>query len=170
MWMPSAARSDACVVFVGVVSSPTNCCDSSTRPYFLRNFSAPSEEAMIAALGHRMIDAGVIDHGYITGAIERERMSSTAFTDTLAVPHAMTMNAHRTAISIVINETPMPWGENRVNVIALIAFSAAGRNTFQTVFDQFVTVFSDRDYVQQLVKKAVDFPTFIDELVRGIED
>ncbi|MEH6781474.1 MAG: PTS sugar transporter subunit IIA, partial [Rhodoglobus sp.] len=137
---------------------------------FLRNFTAPSEEAMIAALGHRMIEAGVIDHSYITGAIERERMSSTAFTDTLAVPHAMTMNAHRTAISIVINETPMPWGENRVNVIALIAFSAAGRTTFQTVFDQFVTVFSDRDYVQQLVKKAVDFPTFIDELVRGIED
>ena len=137
---------------------------------FLRNFTAPSEEAMIAALGHRMIEAGVIDHSYITGAIERERMSSTAFTDTIAVPHAMTMNAHRSAISIVINETPMPWGENRVNVIALIAFSAAGRTTFQTVFDQFVTVFSDRDYVQQLVKKAVDFPTFIDELVRGIED
>jgi len=137
---------------------------------FLRNFTAPSEEAMIAALGHRMIDAGVIDHGYITGAIDRERMSSTAFTDSLAVPHAMTMNAHRTAISIVINESPMPWGENRVNVIALVAFSAAGRATFQTVFDQFVTVFSDREYVQQLVKKAVDFPTFIDELVRGIED
>jgi lichenan operon transcriptional antiterminator len=137
---------------------------------FLRNFSAPSEEAMIAALGHRMIEAGVIDHSYITGAIERERMSSTAFTDTLAVPHAMTMSAHRTAISIVINETPMRWGENRVNVIALIAFSAAGRTSFQTVFDQFVTVFSDRDYVQQLVRKAVDFPTFIDELARGIEN
>ncbi|WP_168187196.1 transcription antiterminator [Salinibacterium sp. UTAS2018] len=137
---------------------------------FLRNFTAPNEEAMIAALGTRMVTAGVIDAGYITGAIERERMSSTAFTDTLAVPHAMTMNAHRTAISIVINETPMPWGENRVNVIALIAFSAAGRSSFQTVFDQFVTVFSDRDYVQQLVKRAVDFPTFIEELVRGIED
>ncbi|MGV8857968.1 BglG family transcription antiterminator [Rhodoglobus sp.] len=137
---------------------------------FLRNFSAPSEEAMIEALGNRMIEAGVIERDYITGAIERERMSSTAFTDALAVPHAMTMNAHRTAISIVINETPMQWGENRVNVIALIAFSAAGRTTFQTVFDQFVTVFSDRDYVQQLVRKAVDFPTFIDELVRGIEN
>lgn len=137
---------------------------------FLRNSTAPSEEAMIAALGKRMVETGVIDQSYIAGAIERERMSSTAFTDTLAVPHAMTMNAHRTAISIVINETPMQWGENRVNVIALIAFSAAGRTMFQTVFDQFVTVFSDRDYVQQLVRKAVDFPTFIDELVRGIEN
>jgi len=137
---------------------------------FLRNFSAPNEEAMISELGSRMVAAGVIDESYIAGAIERERMSSTAFTDSLAVPHAMTMNAHRTAISIVINETPMPWGENKVNVIALIAFSAAGRTTFQTVFDQFVTVFSDREYVHQLVRKAVDFPTFIDELVRGIED
>jgi len=137
---------------------------------FLRNFSAPSEEAMITAVGDRMVEVGVIDESYITGAIERERMSSTAFTDSLAVPHAMTMNAHRTAISIVINETPMPWGENRVNVIALIAFSAAGRIAFQTVFDQFVTVFSDREYVQQLVRKAVDFPTFIDELVRGIDN
>ena len=57
-----------------------------------------------------------------------------------------------------------------IALIALIAFSAAGRTTFQTVFDQFVTVFSDRDYVQQLVRKAVDFPTFIDELVRGIDN
>ena len=137
---------------------------------FLRNFTTQSEETMIAALGHRMREAGVIDHSYITGGIERERMSSTAFTDTLAVPHAMTMNAHRTAICIVINEMPMQWGENRVNVIALVAFSAAGRSTFQTVFDQFVSIFSDRDYVQQVVRKAVDFPTFIDELVRGIDN
>jgi lichenan operon transcriptional antiterminator len=137
---------------------------------FLRNFSAPSEEAMITSLGDRMVEIGVIDDSYIAGTIERERMSSTAFTDSLAVPHAMTMNAHRTAISIVINEAPMQWGENRVNVIALIAFSAAGRTAFQTVFDQFVTVFSDRDYVQQLVRNAVDFPTFIDELVRGIDN
>jgi lichenan operon transcriptional antiterminator len=137
---------------------------------FLRNFTAPSEEAMIAVLGQRMVEAGIIDDSYIAGAIERERMSSTAFTDTLAVPHAMTMNANRTAISIVINETPMQWGENRVNVIALVAFSAAGRVTFQTVFDQFVTVFSDREYVQQLVRNAVDFSTFIDELARGIEN
>ncbi|WP_341952844.1 PTS sugar transporter subunit IIA [Salinibacterium sp. TMP30] len=128
---------------------------------FLRNFTAPSEEGMIAALRDRMIEAG---------AIERERMSSTAFTDTLAVPHTMTMNYHRTAICIVVNETPMRWGENRVNVIALIAFSAAGRTTFHAVFDQFVGVFSGRDHVQQPVRKAVDFPTFIDELVRGIEN
>lgn len=136
---------------------------------FLRNFHADNEESMIRALGERMVLEGVIQPDYIDGAIERERMSSTAFTDNIAVPHALSMTAHRTAICIVINETPMQWGENRVNVIALIAFSAAGRTTFQAVFDQFVSVFSDREYVQQLIRRAVDFPAFIEELVHGID-
>ena len=92
-------------------------------------------------------------------------MSSTAFTDNLAVPHAMSMTARRTSIAIAVNDTPMDWGENRVNVVALIAFSESGRRTFQSVFDQFVEVFADRADVQRLIKRSVDFASFIDELV-----
>ncbi|MGA1837579.1 PTS sugar transporter subunit IIA [Herbiconiux sp. 11R-BC] len=136
---------------------------------FARNLAAPSEAEMIRTLGDAMVGIGVIDESYVEGAIERERMSSTAFTDTIAVPHAMAMSASRTAISIVINETPMAWGDNRVNVIALIAFSESGRKAFQHVFDQLVEVFSDRDDVQRIVKRAVDFPSFIDELVHVMD-
>jgi lichenan operon transcriptional antiterminator len=92
-------------------------------------------------------------------------MSSTAFTDALAVPHAMEMSAARTSIAIAVNEQSMPWGDSRVNVVALIAFSAAERQAFQTVFDQFVEVFSERDDVQRIVKESVDFSSFIDALV-----
>jgi lichenan operon transcriptional antiterminator len=56
--------------------------------------------AAIRMLGDRMISAGVIDRAYVEGALERERLSSTAFTEHLAVPHAMTMTARRTAIAI----------------------------------------------------------------------
>ncbi|GAA2241143.1 BglG family transcription antiterminator [Herbiconiux moechotypicola] len=132
---------------------------------FWRNLHAGSEAAMIRSLGASMEALGVIDSSYVEGAIEREAMSSTAFTDTIAVPHAMSMSASRTAIAIVVNETPMAWGENRVNVIALIAFSEGGRRAFQSVFDQLVEVFSDRDDVQRIVRRATDFPSFIDELV-----
>jgi lichenan operon transcriptional antiterminator len=136
---------------------------------FLRNFYVSDEAAMIRALGERMVSAGVIEPAYIDGAIERERMSSTAFTDNIAVPHAMVMTANRTAICIVVNDTPMAWGENRVGVIALIAFSASGRTTFQTIFDQFVSVFAERDDVQRLIHRSVDFPSFIEQLVHEIE-
>lgn len=136
---------------------------------FFRNFYARDEIAMIRALGERMVDQGIIDPAYVEGAIERELMSSTAFTDNLAVPHAMAMSANRTSIAIVVNDAPMDWGENRVNVVALIAFSAAGRGTFQSVFDQFVEVFSDRADVQRLIKRSADFSSFIDELVHVMD-
>ncbi len=136
---------------------------------FLRNFYARDPDSMIRALGDRMIAAGAIDQDYVDQTIEREHMSSTAFTDSLAVPHAMTMSAKRTAIAIVVNDTAMDWGDARVNVIAYIAFDAGGRASFQTVFDQFVEVFSDRETVLSLIRRTATFPTFIDELVRIID-
>ena len=136
---------------------------------FLRNFHARDPIAMIKALGARMIAAGAIDQEYVEQTIEREHMSSTAFTDSLAVPHAMAMSARRTAIAIVVNDTAMDWGDARVNVIAFIAFDEAGRGSFQTVFDQFVEVFSDRETVLQLIRRSDSFSAFIDELVRIID-
>ena len=132
---------------------------------FFRELHVSGEVEMIETLGRRMMEHGVIDRSYVDGAIERELMSSTAFTDSIAVPHAMAMTANRTSIAIVVNDSAMAWGENRVNVIAFIAFAATGRTSFQEVFDQFVEVFSDREDVQRIIKRAVDFPSFIDELV-----
>lgn len=136
---------------------------------FLRNFYARDPITMIRALGDRMMAVGAIDQEYVDQTVEREQMSSTAFTDSLAVPHAMSMSAQRTAIAIVVNDTAIDWGDARVNVIAFIAFSAEGRASFQTVFDQFVEVFSDREAVLALIRRADTFTAFIDELVRIID-
>ncbi|SKC59485.1 BglG family transcription antiterminator [Okibacterium fritillariae] len=136
---------------------------------FFRNLTVADSDTMIRTLGERMVEASVVDQGYVEGALQRERMSSTAFTEALAVPHAMTMTATRTAIAISVNETPLSWGEYRVNVVAFIAFSAVDRGSFQSVFDQFVEVFSNRADVQRIVRNAVDFPSFIDELVHVID-
>ena len=136
---------------------------------FLRNAVADSEVDMIRTLGALMVERGIIDESYVEGAVERELMSSTAFTDTIAVPHAMVMSATRTSIAIAVNETPMKWGGNRVNVIALIAFSSSGRSSFQEVFDQFVEVFADRGDVLELIKRSTNFTTFIEELVHVID-
>jgi lichenan operon transcriptional antiterminator len=137
---------------------------------FFRELYAPDEESMIRILGSRMIDAGVIDEAYVEGAIERERLSSTAFTDGLAMPHAMAMTAEHTSIALVLNSTSMPWGDARVEVIAFIAFSESGRASFQEVFDQLVEVFSDRENVRSLVARATDVPTLVAELTRLIDD
>lgn len=136
---------------------------------FFRELYAPDAESMIRTLGARMVEAGIVDEAYVAGAIERERLSSTAFTDGLAMPHAMEMTAERTAIALVLNSTSMPWGDARVEVIAFIAFSESGRASFQEVFDQLVEVFSDRENVRDLVARAHDVPALVAELTRLID-
>lgn len=136
---------------------------------FVRGMRGYDREGVIRMLGERMITAGVIDQAYLEGAIDRERMSSTAFTEHLAVPHAMTMTAKHTAIAIAVDESPIDWGGARVNVVALIAFSEEGRSEFQNVFDQFVETFSERENVQRLVRGATDYQGLLAELSRLME-
>ncbi len=133
---------------------------------FVRGLDAAGgEEAIIRQLGGMLVARGVIDDDYIERAIERERLSSTAFTDALAVPHALGMTATRTEIAIGIAEPSIPWGAGRVQVVALVAFSETDREAFQTVFEQFVEVFSEREAVQRIVRRGADFAGFFDEFV-----
>lgn len=127
------------------------------------------EAAVIRTLGGPLVADGVIEEDYLERAIQREQLSSTAFTDALAVPHAMGMTATRTAIAIGIADPSIPWGEGRVQVVALVAFSETDREAFQTVFEQFVEVFSERESVQRIVRRGTDFPSFLDELVAVID-
>lgn len=137
---------------------------------FVRGLDAGAgPEGIIRSLGALLVAQGVIDEGYVERTIERERMSSTAFTDALAVPHALGMTATRTAIAIGIGEQSVPWGEARVQVVALVAFSESDRAAFQTVFEHFVEVFSEHDSVQRIVRRGVDFAGFLDELVAVID-
>lgn len=127
------------------------------------------EERIIRMLGDRLVSTGLIGEDYVENTIARERMSSTAFTDALAVPHALQMTAHRTAIAIGIADGSVAWGSGRVQVIALAAFSASDREAFQTIFEQLVEVFSERDSVQRIVRRSSSFDEFLDELVSVID-
>ncbi|WP_404431743.1 PTS sugar transporter subunit IIA [Microbacterium lacus] len=136
---------------------------------FLRGLDGLDEEAVIRRLGALLTAQGVIDDDYVTRTIQRERLSSTGFTDALAVPHALGMTATRTAIAIGIADPSIAWGEGRVQVVAMVAFSENDREAFQTVFEQFVEVFSERDSVQRIVRRGTDFAAFLDELVAVID-
>ena len=85
------------------------------------------------------------------------------------MPHALSMTATRTAIDVGIADPSIPWGDGRVQVVAMVAFSEADREAFQTVFEPFVEVFSERESVQRVVRAGTDFTSFLDELVAVID-
>src|SRR5690606_22403482 len=73
---------------------------------FVHGLTGSAEDA-IRHLGALLVAEGVIDDDYVERTLERERLSSTAFTDALAVPHAIGMTATRTAIAIGVADPSM---------------------------------------------------------------
>ncbi|WP_243232471.1 transcription antiterminator [Microbacterium sp. CIAB417] len=136
---------------------------------FVHPLEDVGDEAIIRRLGGLLVQAGLIDQDYVDKTVQRERMSSTAFTDALAVPHSLHMTARRTAIAIGVADGSVAWGDGRVQVVALAAFSESDRAAFQTVFEQLVEVFSERESVQRLVRRGTTFESFLDELVAVID-
>ncbi|GAB3850966.1 PRD domain-containing protein [Nesterenkonia populi] len=136
---------------------------------FFRPLEASDEENAIRLLGEPLVERGVIDASYIEASVAREAMSSTAFTEALAVPHAMEMTATTTAISIGIAEGGLPWGGQRVQAIALVAFSEAERDAFQTVFEQLVEVFGERKSLQRIIRRSRDFSSFVEAVAQALE-
>lgn len=108
---------------------------------FLRNIDAQDPVSAITRMGERCIAEGVATQAFIDDVLLRESISSTSFTDELAVPHAIHMFADRSFLCVVHNEKPIAWGEHQVNIVIMIGMASEDMAFFQDVFDLVVELF-----------------------------
>lgn len=122
-------------------------------------------DEVITHLVAAMQAQGVVGDAFLGQVLEREAMSPTSFSKGLAVPHAMTMDAHRSAIAAYISEEPIAWGGSEVRLVLLVAFNADERRLFREVFDQMIVTLSESSRVQRLATSGTDYETFIADLM-----
>jgi lichenan operon transcriptional antiterminator len=116
-----------------------------------------------------LVQLGFIENGGIDDIIEREKMSSTSFNNNVAVPHSMQMNALKSAISIVLNDKPVNWGNSSVQIIALIALNKDERSIFRDIYDSFIKIISEPENVYLLLKSN-NYDEFINNLLILMEE
>ena len=95
--------------------------------------------------------------------MRRESFSSTAFTDILAVPHAISHYAERSFICVVHNNAPIQWGGRAVHFVLLIGITETDMKHFKAAFDLIVELFSHSERTIELLKtnSFEDFCDFI---------
>src|SRR5690625_99717 len=130
---------------------------------FEKNRYFNDELEAIEYLGDKLKKYQYVNDEYIQSIIEREKMSSTAFNNIVAVPHSMKMNACKTSISIIINDEPQFWGDSHVHIIALITINEKERKDFRYIFDSFIKVLSEVTNTHLLIQSE-DYDTFIKNL------
>jgi lichenan operon transcriptional antiterminator len=108
---------------------------------YLRNTPVSGPEEAIRLLSSICLDKGYITSDFVDDVLLREQMSNTAFTDILAVPHAINKFALRSFVAVLHNDDPIPWGDHSVNLVMLIGLSAQDVRYFQDVLDLIIDLF-----------------------------
>lgn len=135
---------------------------------FKKNFHLENEYAMIKKLTNEVIDLGYANPEFYEEVEQREKMSPTSFGNLVAVPHSLKHNAYKSFISVVINEKPMKWGTQYVNIIVLIGISETDRSTFRDVFDILIEILSEPKNIQKLIN-CNDYDEFLITITNMME-
>ena len=97
----------------------------------LVGLDAPSDEAVIRALGKRLFDAGWVKDSFVPAAVERERTFPTGLPTQpvgTAIPHTDSKHVNRTGIAVGVLARPVGFGnmgEPTATVEASLVFLVA---------------------------------------------
>lgn len=105
---------------------------------------ASTKEPVLQLMADRMVELGYVEPSFLADVLDRERRSITSFGGEFAIPHSMHMDAHATAISVLVCDRGIPWGASRVKLVFLFALSPDGRQTFRDVLDGITRLLADR--------------------------
>jgi Transcriptional antiterminator len=130
---------------------------------FENNQTIVTEASAVRHMVETLKSLKYVNDGFENEILERENMYSTAF-DLFALPHSMKMNANKTALSILINESGIEWGDKYVKLVAMLCFNVEQRHVFHEVFDPITTIFSNRSNIERLIK-CKDYYSFIEAMV-----
>ena len=121
-----------------------------TEDLFFLDIHGEDEFDVISRLTDRLKKMGYVDDSFAESVISRERLSSTAFLQNVAIPHAISQNVSRSFISFVCYDSRQNWGNGNVSLVVLFGISYADRKNFRSVFSQIVKLFESQNNILSL--------------------
>jgi lichenan operon transcriptional antiterminator len=129
---------------------------------FIYHPSDRSREDAIHTLANRLYDLGLVPQNYESQVLDREALSNTAF-GIVAIPHTMSHCATKSTVGILVPEKPISWGESKIELVLMLAFSQLERSAFNEVFDSLVSILQSAERVRKLTG-CTAFGEFVGQL------
>ena len=115
----------------------------------------------------KTVQFGIAKKGFTDSVVMREDLSSTCFFDTFAIPHAIELNAYQTSFSILTTEDFLPWDDNKIKVVFMIAVSQSDRKEFEKIYHGIIDILCDKNSILQLsqAETYMEFINCIDKML-----
>ncbi|MBY1353568.1 PTS sugar transporter subunit IIA [Clostridioides difficile] len=134
---------------------------------FMKNIYLDSAKDYIRFMGNILYENKYVKPNYIDDVLIREKMSSTAFNNNVAIPHSMKMDALKTGVCLIVNDKPVKWGEEKVQIIAMIPINE--KEKFNYIFESFIEILSEWNNVKELTK-ADNYSSFMNRIAYLIQN
>ncbi len=137
------------------------------KSLFHEELYAATKEELIRTIVKTCSSVGFCEENYAKEVLEREVLSPTAFSNRVAMPHSMSASTERSFLSVVINQKPMDWDGQKVNIIMLMGLSEHDRASFRILFDSLIQVLSEPANVTRLIKSKnyEEFSELLNEMI-----
>ncbi|HBE8851539.1 TPA: PTS sugar transporter subunit IIA [Clostridioides difficile] len=136
---------------------------------FMKNIYLDSAKDYIRFMGNILYKNKYVKPNYIDDVLIREKMSSTAFNNNVAIPHSMKMDALKTGVCLIVNDKPVKWGEEKVQIIAMIPINEKEKEKFNYIFERFIEILSEWNNVKELTK-ADNYSSFMNRIAYLIQN
>ncbi len=136
---------------------------------FMKNIYLDSAKDYIKFMGNILYENKYVKPNYIDDVLIRENMSSTAFNNNVAIPHSMKMDALKTGVCLIVNDKPVKWGKEKVQIIAMIPINEKEKEKFNYIFESFIEILSEWNNVKELTK-ADSYSSFMNRITYLIQN
>lgn len=116
------------------------------------NCDLKSKEEVIELLGGRMCREGYVDEGYVASIFEREKLSDTSIGSLIAIPHAFEGHIRKQGIGLLTLQRPITWGNEKVQIVFMLALNANVDNHFQGIFGEILDLTRNLKDTEQVLK------------------
>lgn len=139
-----------------------------SKELFEKNQTFHHKNDIIHSMCQKLVSLQRVKPSFEEEILKREKMSSTSFSNGLAMPHSMEMNALKTSLYFMMSETPLPWDDGYVNIVVMMAMNKSERKEFRKIFNLIVQSLSEKTTIDLLLKTA-SYEEFISTLVDSFE-
>ncbi|MFV0451898.1 MAG: BglG family transcription antiterminator [Propioniciclava sp.] len=132
------------------------------RVFFVDRGFGTSDE-VIDFLCAELEATGRVSEGFSDSVRTRERYSSTAFANRVAVPHPMELLARETTVAVLIPSAPVRWGASEVSMVLMLAVSQGDDADFTSIYEPLIRMLCQPELFAEL-HRIRDFDAFADLL------
>lgn len=124
------------------------------KDLYFRDIPFDSPEECIRFLGNRCRKLGFVQPEFIQDVLLRESVSSTAFTDYVAIPHSISHFPDQSFVCVLHNSTPLAWSGKNVSFVLMIGIAESDMKYFNDSFGIIIDKFSSKESTNALLKSG----------------